>query len=278
MVTYKDTAQPSVLYIEPVLAVRDIAEAVLYWHEILGFPEKWTWGDPPAHGNVTWHGTSVQFTLNSELAAVSAGHSVFIRVRYVERLYQLHQDRRAEIVAPLENKPWGVAQYTVRDNNGYYIHFAGTPVSGRERSTSGPPEVLKIVSRIPTPSEYMNLASAVYHITDPDHEKAALLLAPVVAAAVAEHKDTGEVIGCALLLGDNVSFYYVKDVMVHPGWQNKQIGTELMKELTRWLEANAPDKVLVTLIAPDSLAPFYRQFGFTPAFGMVREIIRNEQR
>ncbi|MBT1697002.1 GNAT family N-acetyltransferase [Fulvivirgaceae bacterium PWU4] len=274
----RNDIQPSVLQIEPVLAVRDIVETVSYWHEVLGFPEKWTWGTPPTHGSVSWHGTSVQFTLNSELASVSAGHSVFTRVRYVEHLYKLHQQKRAEIVAPLENKPWGLAQYTVRDINGYYVHFAGAPVSERERSAPGLPEVVRIVNRIPTPNEYRHLASAVYHIANADKEKAALLLAPVVTAAVAENKDTGEVIGCALLLGDHVSFYYVKDVMVHPAWQHQQVGAGLMKELTRWLEANAPDNALVTLITPDSLAPFYKQFGFTPAFGMVREIIRSEKR
>jgi hypothetical protein len=35
---------------------------------------------------------------------------------------------------------------------------------------------------------------------------------------------SGEVVGCALLPGDNASFYYAKDVMVHPAWQHKRKG------------------------------------------------------
>lgn len=38
---------------EPVLAVRNVAETVTYWHEVLGFPGKWTWGNPPNHGGVS---------------------------------------------------------------------------------------------------------------------------------------------------------------------------------------------------------------------------------
>jgi len=36
--------EPTILHAEPVLAVRDILETVLYWHDVLGFPGKWTWG------------------------------------------------------------------------------------------------------------------------------------------------------------------------------------------------------------------------------------------
>jgi len=75
-------------------------------------------------------------------------------------------------------------------------------------------------------------------------------------------------------LSDNASFYYIKDVVVHPDWQSKHVGTALMDALTARIEKNGANKSLVALITPESLATFYRQFGFAPAFAMVRYLQR----
>jgi GNAT superfamily N-acetyltransferase len=96
-----------------------------------------------------------------------------------------------------------------------------------------------------------------------------------VFAVVAEDTASGEAIGCAFLLGDRHSCYYVKDVVVYPAWQAKRVGTALMQALTDWLEANAADKAMVGLFTGEMLEPFYEQFGFTKAFGMTRYIKRN---
>jgi GNAT superfamily N-acetyltransferase len=101
-----------------------------------------------------------------------------------------------------------------------------------------------------------------------------MVVAAPVFAAVAEDTVSGDTVGCALLLGDNASFYYVKDVMVHPQWQNMRIGSALMKALTNWLDTNGADQALVGLYTGHGLAPFYEKFGFTPAFGMNRKIKR----
>ncbi len=64
--------------------------------------------------------------------------------------------------------------------------------------------------------------------------------------------------------------------MVHPDWQSKRIGSAIMKELTLWLDGNAPENAFTILFTPENLAPFYQQFGFTPAFGMHRWVQRSE--
>jgi len=48
-----------------------------------------------------------------------------------------------------------------------------------------------------------------------------------------------------------------------------------MKQLTDWLDSNAPEHAYVCLITPENLAPFYKQFDFVPVFGMNRRIRRN---
>src|SRR5215471_1435530 len=143
-------------HVEPILPVENIIETVNYWHDVLGFADKWTWGDPPNHGGVAWQGAFVQFSHNPKLAATSKGNAIFIRVRNLPSLYEFHQNKNADIVEPLENKPWGMSGYTVRDINGYYVAFAGAPISNREKRGKESLQTVKIIPRIPTAKEYMD--------------------------------------------------------------------------------------------------------------------------
>jgi GNAT superfamily N-acetyltransferase/uncharacterized glyoxalase superfamily protein PhnB len=262
---------------EPILAVKDVLETVEYWHDILGFPDKWTWGEPPNYGGVAWHGAFIQFSQDFNLASASKGNSIFIKTKKLEAMYNFHQKKNAEIVEPLENKPWGMAGYTVREINGYYIVFAGALIYDKKQISTEQHKPVRIIMRLPTVKEYQHLASSVgwtLFLNDSVVEK---ILAAPLFAVVAEDPESSEVIGCGLLLGDHASFYYIKDVIVHPDWQGKHVGTALMKELVRWLESNAANNALIGLITGENLADFYQQFGFAPAFSMVRAIQRNGQ-
>ena len=55
----------------------------------------------------------------------------------------------------------------------------------------------------------------------------------------------------------------------------KRVGTALMEALTAWLDRNAPENALVSLITGTGLAPFYNQFGFQPVFAMKRPVSSN---
>ena len=261
--------QPVFMLAETVLAVTDVAASIAYWHEVLGFPAKWTWGTPPTHGGVSWQGVGVQFSLRPELAAASKGNSIWMRVKHVEALYAMHLQRKADIVSPLANQPYGMKEYTVRELNGYYISFA-SPVADREKSQSILPASVRIVERTPSREEYRGLQTSVGWTVSTDDHKVDQVLAAAVHAVVAEDMQNGEAVGCALLLGDNQTFYYVKDVMVRKEWQGKQVGTALMKALTYWLENSAANNAMVGLYTGETLEPFYRQFGFGQTFGMIR--------
>jgi len=263
-------------HVEPILPVDNVVETVNYWHDVLGFADKWTWGEPPNHGGVAWQGAFVQFSRNPKLAATSKGNAIFIRVKNLPSLYQFHQTKKVEIVEPLENKPWGMSGYTVRDINGYYVVFAGALISNREKIETKPSPEVTIISRIPTPKEYMELVLAVgwdKYVTYSMLDK--VLTAPAYAV-VAEETGSGKVIGCALLLSDQATFYYVKDVMVLPNWQSKGVGSMLMKEITRWLDKHAAENAFIGLFTGENLAPFYKQFDFRPAFGMLKKVHKKE--
>jgi GNAT superfamily N-acetyltransferase len=274
MKVVSNSNSPALSHAEPVLAVKDIAATVNYWHEIIGFPEKWMYGNPPNHGGVSWQGAAfIQFGLNPKLAEVSEGHSVWIRAHDIAKLYAFHQERKASIVSPLENKPWGFSEYTLKDINGYSIHFS-SPALQDIHSKEGMPSSIRIIARKPTPIEMQNLMNAVGW-TSPQDESAEFQLMPAIHGVIAQDTLTNETIGCALIMGDRVSFYYIKNVIVHPDWQRKRVGTALMNAINQWIEANAPDQSTVGMFTGDHLASFYKQFGFIQACGMYKQIIRN---
>lgn len=276
----EDPKPPIFSHVEPVLPVRDIRGTIAYWQEVLGFQSQWIWGDPPNIGAVSWQSVHVQFYLQSEWKG--GGGSVWIRLQRIESLYRLHQQRKADIVEPLENKPWGMAQYTVREINGHYLCFAGM-LEEREKSVATMPSTIRITGRLPGVKEYQRLQVNVgwgKEVVEAksDAELAAVdarteqVIAAAIYGVVAENVVDGEIVGCALLLGDGVSYYYVKDVMVHKNWQGRRIGTALMQELVSWLEKNARQGALVGLFTREGLEPFYKQFGFASGFAMLRYI------
>ena len=243
---------------EPVLAVRDVATATAYYRDVLGFEDVWLWGEPPTHGGANWDGLQLQFSLNPTLAESAEGRAVWIRVRNVQAMYALHQKRGAEIVAALEPKPWGVSEYTVRDLNGYRLNFAGSG-GAREASRALPAEV-RIESRLPTGPEMTALMDAVGWERPANPETAPPVLKAALYGAVAVVD--GQTVGCACVTGDNAGFYYVRDVIVHPDWQGRRVGTALMQALMEYLRAHGAEDALVGLFTGSDLHAFYAQFGF----------------
>ena len=70
-----------------------------------------------------------------------------------------------------------------------------------------------------------------------------------------------ELVGLIRVIGDGFTIIYVQDILVHPDYQDKKIGTELMtKILDNYPEVR--QKVLLTEDAPD-IRHFYEKFGFT---------------
>jgi GNAT superfamily N-acetyltransferase len=266
--------KPMLLHAEPVLAVSDIAKTVNYYHEVLGFPEKWMWGEPPNHGGVSWNGGAfLQFSLDPETAKKIHGESVWLRTKQLENLFELHQKNNVDIVAPMTSRPWGFADYVIRDINGYYITFA-EPSSEHKKSQVFPSNIL-VSAGTPNTDDARRLCESVGWA--PSLNSAIeLQLKSAVYAVIAQDLDTNEIIGCAFLLGDHKTTYYVKDVIVHPTWQHRGIGTAMMKDLMDWLETNGTESATVGLFTGDNLAPFYRQFGFTQACGMYKQVRRKK--
>ncbi len=251
----------------PVLYSENVRRSIDYYTKVLGFEHKWEWDDPPTFGGVSRDLVEIYFCEKSQ------GHPgtwVYLILDKVDELYERAKANGAKILSAPENREWGMREMLVEDPDGHVLRCA-QPV-GRHREKSGHlPENIILTERIPTVSEYQKLVKAVDWSLKQEAVVEKLLKAPVYSI-VAEEASDKNVIGCVLLLGDGASFYYVKDMMVEPQYQNKHIGTALMQKVHEWLEEHAAPDALVGLYTGENLAPFYRQFGFRESFGMTRRI------
>jgi catechol 2,3-dioxygenase-like lactoylglutathione lyase family enzyme len=114
------------------LAVTDISTAIEFYVSKLGFRQGFTWGEPPTFAGLNLG--SVQLFLAKGTPTPSAETSaVYFLVGDADQLYEFHRAKGVEIAQPIEDRPYGIRDYTVRDPDGYYLVF------GQHLFSAGPP-------------------------------------------------------------------------------------------------------------------------------------------
>lgn len=245
---------------EPIFPVTDVVATTRYYREVLGFEQDWLWGNPPDFGGVRWGKIGAMFALQSNPDAQVGGqwHSFF--VEGIDLLYSLHNRNGATIHSPLESKPWGLREYTVRDLNGHYLRFGQRGSDRAATAGRAPATEVVIVERLPTPGEHRQLVRAVGWASNdqPDHAREVLSSARYGVVAL----DGDRAVGAGMVIGDGATFSYLRDIMVDPAWQGRGIGTRIVEALLALVRRPAPEGMLVTLFTGQHLAPFYEKFGF----------------
>jgi ribosomal protein S18 acetylase RimI-like enzyme len=112
----------------------------------------------------------------------------------------------------------------------------------------------------PTLEEYVTLCSSVGWEEYMNFDVAETSLAHSVYSVMV--KDRNEVIGMGRIVGDGAIYFYIQDVVVHPDYQCKGIGKEIMDELMRYIKEKAPSKAFVGLFASQGKEAFYEQYDF----------------
>jgi catechol 2,3-dioxygenase-like lactoylglutathione lyase family enzyme/GNAT superfamily N-acetyltransferase len=251
----------------PILYSTDITRSIAYYKDVLGFEHSWEWDNPPTFGGISKDGVEIFFCKDGQ------GHpgtwlSIFIED--ADAYYETIKAKGARIIQPPHTYEWGVREMLVEDPDGHKIRF-GHGAGSRPVSESLPVGVT-MHKRNPTVEEYIRLSESVWGPSANPPSMIEKIVAAPLFAVVAEHE--GKAVGCALLLGDGASFYYVKDVMVQREWQCKRIGTAMMSTLNDWLQENGINEALVALITGEGLIKFYKEFGFRPAFAMQKRVHR----
>lgn len=101
------------------LPVRDVARAQNHYRDVLGFEIGWMYpGD--VIGSVHRAPAVIFFRRHNE-PFEPAVHWIF--AQDVDATYAELKASGANIVEPLEKKPWGLTQFTVEDLDGHRFHF-----------------------------------------------------------------------------------------------------------------------------------------------------------
>ena len=236
--------------VEPILAVPDVAAAVAYYEKVLGFYNGWLWGEPTNHGGVRLGDLSFQFTLDPELAERAKGSWFGVMVKGVDEFHDLHVNNGAEIVSPIENKPWNLREYTVRDLNGYRIRIGGQPVECS--SSTELPEGVEFRVGVPTLEEFRVIQPNL------DAEEVSARLARSHSGAVAYYQ--GVPVAMARAMWDAPGWFSVWDVEVVEHLRGRHIGFGTMETLLNALRAESPGAFVHLFTFKHG---FYDKLGFT---------------
>ena len=79
--------------------------------------------------------------------------------------------------------------------------------------------------------------------------------------AVYESEDLGQkLVGFVDCVSDGVTDAYIQDLMVHPDFQGKGLGTELMNKMIEYLKEAGI--YMISVLYDEELKDFYSRFGF----------------
>ena len=102
------------------LAVSDIASAVRFYTEKLGFRLGFTWGDPPTFAGVNLDEVQMFLRLGEP---EPRGCSVYFVVDDADELFEFQRGNGVEVFQHPADKEYGLRDYRVRDLHGYELGF-----------------------------------------------------------------------------------------------------------------------------------------------------------
>lgn len=103
----------------PELPVADVERAQQYYRDALGFEIGWLY--PTKDIGAVSRGRTAIFFRKRQLPFEPAVHWIF--AEDIDATYEELQSLGANIVEPLEKKPWGLRQFTVQDLDGNLFYF-----------------------------------------------------------------------------------------------------------------------------------------------------------
>jgi catechol 2,3-dioxygenase-like lactoylglutathione lyase family enzyme len=106
--------------------VTDLEATQAWYRDVLGFEIAWASSD---FGAVWQDRVEIFF---ARVARPLPGGCLCVRVADADALCERYRERGAKIVAELEDKPWGMREFTLEDPNGHLLRI-GHPIPGQTR-------------------------------------------------------------------------------------------------------------------------------------------------
>jgi uncharacterized glyoxalase superfamily protein PhnB len=128
--------------VHPTLKVPNVQTAVEFYRDRLGFEVDFLWGEPPVHAGVRLGTVSIHFSRDEPN---TNGFWIYLVVNGVDELFEWYTSNGVDLLDSPKTQPWGMREFSIRDNNGYHLRFA------QHDFRSGPPvkvERVEIQARI----------------------------------------------------------------------------------------------------------------------------------
>jgi catechol 2,3-dioxygenase-like lactoylglutathione lyase family enzyme len=115
------------------LAVTDLRAAIDFYVTKLGFFEAFIYGEPPNFAGVNLGHVQIFLQTGTPTPSGDSAAAYFL-IGDVDALHQFHRANGVEIAVPIDDRPYAMRDYTVRDLYGYYLVFgqhldnAGEPI------------------------------------------------------------------------------------------------------------------------------------------------------
>jgi GNAT superfamily N-acetyltransferase len=107
-------------------------------------------------------------------------------------------------------------------------------------------------------------AAAVFHRSLRNREQEAASLRHTISCTL---RDRGVLVGFLRIVTDRAYFYYLCDVMIHPDWQRRGLGSRLVESSVQECRRRGYMKIFLTALP--GLEDFYRRFGFRATMSPV---------
>ncbi|HEY0680574.1 MAG TPA: VOC family protein [Chitinophagaceae bacterium] len=110
----------------PFMPVRDLVETIDYYKEQLGFYKEWFYNDQDA--GLRRDNMHLLFNYSPEHVAIINTNEKHFEIMWfvdnVNEIYEEYKSKEVHIASEIEDKPWGVREFTVQDVNGYHLRIA----------------------------------------------------------------------------------------------------------------------------------------------------------
>lgn len=85
-------------------------------------------------------------------------------------------------------------------------------------------------------------------------------------------RDGKRLVGMGRIIGDGGCFVQVTDIGVHPDYQRRGIGREIVQRLNDWCDTSLPATCYISLIVDPGAEGLYERAGFAFVTGMSRHV------
>lgn len=111
----------SIVEAVPILDCPDVAASVAHFCDVLGFTSEFTWGDPPTYAGVTRDDADVH--LRQGAPGATDGARIAFVVTEIDSLCDEFRSRGAMVAEPLEERPYGMRDFSIRTPDGHVLVF-----------------------------------------------------------------------------------------------------------------------------------------------------------